>query len=44
MILVESLLLSAGKDPDAKIEIVYEYRSTFIISSKTLNGVRADGT
>lgn len=37
-----TFLTSAGKDPDAKIEIDYEYRSTFDISSKTLTGVRAD--
>lgn len=31
-----TFLTSAGKDPDAKIEIDYEYRSTFDIPSKTL--------
>ncbi len=37
-----TFLTSAGKDPDAKIEIDYEYRSTFSIASKTLAGIRAD--
>lgn len=37
-----TFLTSAGKDPDAKIEIEYEYRSAFEVSSKSLAGVRAD--
>ncbi len=37
-----TFLTSAGKDPDAKIEIDYEYRSTFAVASKSLAGVRAD--
>lgn len=37
-----TFLTSAGKDPDAKIEIDYEYRSAFEVASKTLAGVRAD--
>ncbi len=37
-----TFLTSAGKDPDAKIEIDYEYRSTFEIASKSLAGIRAD--
>jgi hypothetical protein len=37
-----TFLTSAGKDPDAKIEIDYEYRSTFEVASKSLAGVRAD--
>lgn len=39
-----TFLTSAGKDPDAKIEIDYEYRSTFHIASKSLAGMRADYT
>ena len=37
-----TFLTTAGKDPDAKIEIDYEYRSAFEVSSKSLAGVRAD--
>jgi hypothetical protein len=37
-----TFLTSAGKDPDAKIEINYEYRSTFEVASKSLAGLRAD--
>ncbi|MGC9362543.1 MAG: hypothetical protein ACP5F3_06410, partial [Candidatus Syntrophosphaera sp.] len=37
-----TFLTSAGKDPEAKIEIDYEYRSSFEVSSKTLAGVRMD--
>ncbi len=37
-----TFLTSAGKDPDAKIEIDYEYRSTFEVASKSLAGMRAD--
>ncbi|HNT52171.1 MAG TPA: hypothetical protein PKH19_02120, partial [Candidatus Syntrophosphaera sp.] len=37
-----TFLTSAGKDPDAKIEIDYEFRSTFEVASKSLAGVRAD--
>jgi hypothetical protein len=37
-----TFLTAAGKDPDAKIEIDYEYRSTFEIARKSLAGVRAD--
>ena len=37
-----TFLTSAGKDPDAKIEIDYEYRSAFEVASKSLAGVRAN--
>lgn len=37
-----TFLTSEGKDPDAKIEIDYEYRSTFAVARKTLAGFRAD--
>lgn len=37
-----TFLTPAGKDPDAKIEIDYEYRGLFDISRKSLAGVRAD--
>ncbi len=37
-----TFLTTAGKDPDAKIEIDYEYRSAFEVASKSLAGVRAD--
>jgi hypothetical protein len=37
-----TFLTSAGKDPDAKIEIDYEFRSTFSVASKSLAGARAD--
>jgi hypothetical protein len=36
-----TFLTPAGKDPDAKIEIDYEYRGLFDISRKSLAGVRA---
>ncbi len=37
-----TFLSAAGKDPDAKIEIDYEYRSGFAVASKSLVGIRAD--
>ena len=37
-----TFLTTAGKDPDARIEIDYEYRSGFAVAQKTLAGVRAD--
>ncbi|HOV15893.1 MAG TPA: hypothetical protein PLF50_00075 [Candidatus Cloacimonadota bacterium] len=37
-----TFLSAAGKDPNAKIEIDYEYRSGFAVASKSLVGVRAD--
>lgn len=37
-----TFLSVAGKDPDAKIEIDYEYRSGFAVASKSLAGIRAD--
>ena len=37
-----TFLTPSGKDPDAKIEIDYEYRGMFDIASKTLAGVRMD--
>ncbi len=37
-----TFLTSAGKDPDAKIEIDYEFRSTFAVAKKSLAGLRAD--
>ncbi len=37
-----TFLTPAGKDPDAKIEIDYEFRSGFAVAKKTLAGVRAD--
>lgn len=37
-----TFLTPAGKDPDAKIEIDYEYRGLFDVSRKSLTGVRAD--
>jgi len=37
-----TFLSSEGKDPDAKIEIDYEYRSAFAVAKKNLAGVRAD--
>ncbi|MDP2172793.1 MAG: hypothetical protein Q8J62_03375, partial [Candidatus Cloacimonadaceae bacterium] len=37
-----TFLTPAGKDPDAKIEIDYEFRSMFDVSRKTLAGVRTD--
>ncbi|MDZ4182379.1 MAG: hypothetical protein U1B83_05840, partial [Candidatus Cloacimonadaceae bacterium] len=39
-----TFLTPAGKDPDAKIEIDYEFRSMFDVSRKTLAGVRTDWT
>ncbi len=37
-----TFLTAAGKDPDAKIEIDYEYRSMFDVAKKSLAGIRAD--
>jgi hypothetical protein len=37
-----TFLTVAGKDPDAKIEIDYEYRSGFAIAQKSLAGIRGD--
>ncbi len=37
-----TFLAGAGKDPKAKIEIDYEYRSGFAVAQKSLAGVRAD--
>lgn len=37
-----TFLSIAGKDPDAKIEIDYEYRSGFASARKSLVGIRAD--
>jgi hypothetical protein len=37
-----TFLTASGKQPDAKIEIDYEYRSGFAVAQKTLAGVRAD--
>lgn len=37
-----TFLTPAGKDPDAKIEIDFEYRSMFDVARKSLAGVRAD--
>ncbi len=37
-----TFLTPAGKDPDAKIEIDYEFRGMFDIASKTLAGARMD--
>ncbi|MFO7660418.1 MAG: hypothetical protein R6V77_05855 [Candidatus Cloacimonadaceae bacterium] len=37
-----TFLTAAGKDPDAKIEIDYEYRSGFAVAQKSLAGIRAD--
>lgn len=37
-----TFLTPAGKDPDAKIEIDYEFRGMFDVASKTLAGVRMD--
>jgi len=37
-----TFLTPAGKDPDAKIEIDYEFRGMFDVSSKSLAGVRMD--
>ena len=37
-----TFLTAAGKDPDSKIEIDFEFRSTFDVAKKTLAGIRAD--
>lgn len=37
-----TFLTEAGKDPEAKISIDYEFRSGFAVATKTLVGVRAD--
>jgi len=37
-----TFLTAAGKDPEAKIEIDYEFRSMFDIAKKSLAGIRAD--
>ncbi len=37
-----TFLTAAGKDPDAKIEIDYEFRSMFDVAKKSLAGLRAD--
>ncbi|MDD2228790.1 MAG: hypothetical protein PHY48_05205 [Candidatus Cloacimonetes bacterium] len=37
-----TFLTPAGKDPDSKIEIDFEFRSTFDVAKKTLAGIRAD--
>ena len=37
-----TFLTAAGKDPDARIEINYEFRSGFAVAQKSLAGVRAD--
>jgi len=37
-----TFLSAAGKDPDAKIEIDFEYRSMFQVARKSLAGIRAD--
>jgi len=37
-----TFLSAAGKDPDAKIDIDYEYKSGFAVASKSLAGIRAD--
>ncbi len=37
-----TFLTPAGKDPDAKIEIDYEFRSLFNVASKTMAGVRTN--
>ncbi len=37
-----TFLSAAGKDPEARIEIDYEYRSMFDIAKKSLAGIRAD--
>jgi len=37
-----TFLTPAGKDPDAKIEIDYEFRSMFDVARKSLAGMRAD--
>lgn len=37
-----TFLSAAGKDPDARIEIDFEYRSVFEVAQKNLAGIRAD--
>ncbi|MBM4403571.1 MAG: hypothetical protein FJ042_04190 [Candidatus Cloacimonetes bacterium] len=37
-----TFLTAAGKDPDARIEIDYEFRSLFSVASKTMAGIRAN--
>lgn len=37
-----TFLSAAGKDPDARIEIDFEYRSMFAVARKSLAGIRAD--
>ncbi|MDZ4122316.1 MAG: hypothetical protein U1C33_07825, partial [Candidatus Cloacimonadaceae bacterium] len=37
-----TFLTAAGKDPEARIEIDYEYRSMFDVAKKSLAGIRAD--
>lgn len=37
-----TFLSAAGKDPDARIEIDFEYRSVFEVAQKNLAGFRAD--
>jgi hypothetical protein len=37
-----TFLTTAGKNPDAKIEIDYEFRNGFAVSKKSLAGIRAD--
>jgi hypothetical protein len=37
-----TFLSAAGKNPDAKIEIDYEFRSGFVVAQKSLAGIRAD--
>lgn len=37
-----TFLTAAGKNPDAKIEIDYEFRSGFVVAQKSLAGIRAD--
>ncbi len=37
-----TFLTPAGKDPDSKIEIDFEFRSAFSVAKKSLAGIRAD--
>lgn len=37
-----TFLTPAGKDPDSRIEIDFEFRSAFEVARKTLAGIRAD--
>lgn len=37
-----TFLTAAGKDPDSKIEIDFEFRSAFSVAKKSLAGIRAD--